>query len=465
MEKAKKNDLGETLIKTVGHPIWNKAIERGKNSKQWFIPFSNDNRTVFAILVIEKSGNGYKYEIISETKITNKRNETDKKKIALLSYFNQYIFGVDLLKTFKTGNGKNIPLAILPINKEPQVAARWEVWETCITTNLNCNCPSSYSQCDLCSQCLRTDCWETWIWIHDETEYVDPPGGGGGGEGGGNGNTGIIGFLSYNLNLTQDRINFLTNNPSLQDELYHYIIDNNTTEAKAIAREHIDRMMNDPSYLQFVAEHLNSGTPNTVWWMDDTWLNVASNFNLDITRANNQYDKLTAQEKALIAVFPVQAYVIKQNVQPAFTMSDSRMGTSGGLNDKKDAFRHAFFQAINTRDVPARLAPTYISGSAIVTLFATAHESEVPSQLNLEKQMDLFNNEVGISYCWNCWTTSNNSIADAIMDKLNNGELKYIKPLNFAFSPYFDANGDGVQDCPTCLNGILSTSILTPTNQ
>ena len=31
------------------------------------------------------------------------------------------------------------------------------------------------------------------------------------------------------------------------------------------------------------------------------------------------------------------------------------------------------------------------------------------------KQMDIFNNGIGISYCWNCWITSNNSIADAIM--------------------------------------------------
>jgi len=89
----------------------------------------------------------------------------------------------------------------------------------------------------------------------------------------------------------------------------------------------------------------------------------------------------------------------------------------------------------------------------------------VPSLLHLEKEMDLFNNNVGISYCISCsWLTSNNSISSAIMTKLNNGELKYIKPLNFVSSPKYDANDDDVQDCPTCLNGILSTSALTPTN-
>jgi hypothetical protein len=81
--------------------------------------------------------------------------------------------------------------------------------------------------------------------------------------------------------------------------------------------------------------------------------------------------------------------------------------------------------------------------------------------------MDLFNNLIGVNYCLNnCGnSTSNNSIAEAIVNKLNNGDLKYIKPLNFSASPSYDANLDGVQDCPTCLNGILSNSVLTPTNQ
>jgi hypothetical protein len=103
--------------------------------------------------------------------------------------------------------------------------------------------------------------------------------------------------------------------------------------------------------------------------------------------------------------------------------------------------------------------------SNIVLQFANAHESEVPSALNLEKDMDLFNNSVGINYCLNCWTTSNSSIASAILTKLNNGDLRYIKPLDFVASPTYDANRDGIQDCSTCLNGILPSSVLKPTNQ
>jgi hypothetical protein len=94
-----------------------------------------------------------------------------------------------------------------------------------------------------------------------------------------------------------------------------------------------------------------------------------------------------------------------------------------------------------------------------------AHESEVPLGLLLEKQMDIFNNNVGIAYCLNCFSTSNSTISNAILTKLNNGELRHIKPLSLAASPYYDANSDGVHDCSYCWNGIISSSILVPTNQ
>ena len=64
------------------------------------------------------------------------------------------------------------------------------------------------------------------------------------------------------------------------------------------------------------------------------------------------------------------------------------------------------------------------------------------------------------------WLTSNNSISSAIMTKLNNGELKYLTPLDFNISERYDIDPhDGIQDCPSCLNGIYSETQLKPTNQ
>jgi hypothetical protein len=178
-----------------------------------------------------------------------------------------------------------------------------------------------------------------------------------------------------------------------------------------------------------------------------------------------QYDQLTVEEKNLCISFPIQAYVIRQNMFKAFTMSDAIMGESGGLNDKKDAFRHAYFQAINTRDVPMR--PPF-SGATIVAFFAKAHESEVALALSLEKQMDMFNNDIGISHCVTCFPliTTDNDIADGIFYKLLNGDLRYLKPLDFNTRRTYDGNGDGVQDCGTCTNGIIpGVTIMIPTNQ
>jgi hypothetical protein len=149
-------------------------------------------------------------------------------------------------------------------------------------------------------------------------------------------------------------------------------------------------------------------------------------------------------------------------------MSDLVMGagTNNGLSDKKDAFRHAFFNAINTRDVPPRLiggAPA--SSSTIVKNFADAHESEVPPQLQLEATMDRFNNQVGIDYCWNCFSpfSSNYSIATAIKTKLEAGELRYLSPLNNNLYPPYDKDNP---NCAICTNGIVpGVTVLTPTNQ
>lgn len=120
--------------------------------------------------------------------------------------------------------------------------------------------------------------------------------------------------------------------------------------------------------------------------IEEKFFNTPLNFNLDITRVTNQFDELTYDEKMLIAIYPLQAFQIKMNIQEAFSAADAT-GLPNPLNGKQDAFRHAFFQAINTRDVSPRLiGPNALSGSVIVSLFAFAHESVVPDQLHLEKE-------------------------------------------------------------------------------
>lgn len=217
----------------------------------------------------------------------------------------------------------------------------------------------------------------------------------------------------------------------IMEFLIQYIPDVTLQQKEEIAREHLIRMMSDPEYYDFVNtyDQNNAG----MWWMNESWLdNPANDFQLAPNQASQQFPHLTAQEQILINMYPVQAFVINMNRKKATTVSDAT-GLPQPHNGKQDAFRHAFFQAINVRDVPPRLIP-YVSSSTIVLQFSTAHESEVPSALQLEKDMDLFNNFVGISYCWNCilGITSDDYIRGAIMMKVTNGELKYLTPLNGA---------------------------------
>lgn len=263
-----------------------------------------------------------------------------------------------------------------------------------------------------------------------------------------------LNYLLNHLDMTPESNDFLLTSQSTVNEMYHYLYNNPSNERIEIASGHIQKMAIDADYLSFVIDyHTATGNSITPWWQNQTWLDNPANFNLDITRANNEYGKLTSAEKILIASYPLQAYTIMRNVDLAFMFSEAT-GLPDPLNGKQDAFRHAFFQAINTRDVPSGpySAPT---GPQIVSMFAIAHESEDPPELQLEKQMDTFNNNVGISYCWNCWVTSTITIAETILNKLNNGELKYLAPLDFSISPHW----------PTGLNGITPSTTLKWTNQ
>ncbi len=47
----------------------------------------------------------------------------------------------------------------------------------------------------------------------------------------------------------------------------------------------------------------------------------------------------------LIAIYPLQAFQIKMNIQEAFSAADAT-GLPNPLNGKQDAFRHVFFRQL-----------------------------------------------------------------------------------------------------------------------
>lgn len=73
------------------------------------------------------------------------------------------------------------------------------------------------------------------------------------------------------------------------------------------------------------------------------------------------------------------AKVVSNDLVPSTTETNPHWQT------KNDAYRHAYWNAINTRDF----------GYGFAKIWADAHESEDPPAIQLETQMDFWNNEVG----------------------------------------------------------------------
>jgi len=90
-----------------------------------------------------------------------------------------------------------------------------------------------------------------------------------------------------------------------------------------------------------------------------------------------------------------------------------------GLNDCADAFRHSFFNAINSRD-------TY---SAIADAFGKAHECGVPDNKLKEKTMDLHNNSIGNAIGSANRSSSDQELALLVLEALERGDMKVLNNL------------------------------------
>jgi hypothetical protein len=278
--------------------------------------------------------------------------------------------------------------------------------------------------------------------------YITADDGNGGNAGGGFNAPALItvnfDYLAEELDLNPTEYYWLFSHAMEASQTYVYLTTSSQAEKKVIAKEHINEMIYNAKYRSFAEGHTQTGDAGKVWWEDSSWISNPNNFTLDHTppAPPENFSELTVEEKLLTAAFPIQAFVMKENISEAKAMSTTKMGqgTNNGLNDKKDAFRHAFFQAINVRDVPSRIVP-YVSAADIVLMFSNAHESEVSPFLALEKEMDLHNNAEGIAYGNGVsYFTSNESVANGIMQKLNNGDLRYLSPLDMNGHPRFDKN-------------------------
>jgi len=210
---SNKNGSGNRFS-DLGTPLWSKCIiVPGPGNPEYVIPFTKNRKELSGIIIVKKFENLFRYKLYNENPISDK-NSTEKrtgtnadyaKTTGLWVYVTNYVFGTKEFNlpcnVFKTKdhsahkqeiNSKKPTFRKLVISdiKLPSagtstIAARWDYFEFCVSSNGNCTCPASWGTCDWCKDCVATTCWGSWVNFTDDA--MDPRifGGGGGGGGGG----------------------------------------------------------------------------------------------------------------------------------------------------------------------------------------------------------------------------------------------------------------------------------------
>jgi hypothetical protein len=191
-------------------------------------------------------------------------------------------------------------------------------------------------------------------------------------------------------------------------------------KARELITAHVKQLMDNEGYRD---RNVASPRLGTAEWAQTLRFNM-----LNANRSSNP------EEIALTITYPTQAFLIYVNSFNAISMTIEKTGYNG-YNDKSDAFRHTYFQAINTKSV----------GAYITLLFANAHET-TPPIIDAERAMDTFNNLVGINIGSNAPYVGDEEVATRVLNNSNNGLLRYLSPL-------------GIN------NEVISTTRLIPTNQ
>lgn len=145
----------------------------------------------------------------------------------------------------------------------------------------------------------------------------------------------------------------------------------------------------------------------------------------EILLFEHDYLGTMTQEEAQIYHSMSRSNQLKYLWNASRALTASQMGFQAPYhNGKADAFRHAYFNALNSRALDIELA----------TALANAHENS-PNNPPLEREMDLRNNQVGRNvYLFVLSLNLTSHFFDAglqikINEMMQNGELWYLSPL------------------------------------
>lgn len=119
----------------------------------------------------------------------------------------------------------------------------------------------------------------------------------------------------------------------------------------------------------------------------------------------------TKEELLLVVKYPTQSVKIFNNSSTASNTASSLYKAETLYLGNGDAFRHAYWNALNLKSV----------GADIAKAFANAHESETPE--GNDKTMDLRNNTVGRNIGRIYSNSSNATIKNKVIEAVNQGRL------------------------------------------
>lgn len=142
----------------------------------------------------------------------------------------------------------------------------------------------------------------------------------------------------------------------------------------------------------------------------------------------SDWNDLTECEKTFFKSNPNLLWSAKSNKSRAQNAAFNRFGDCITSDSKPlhntigDAYRHAYFSALNARNSSF--------GYAKAVMLGYAHECETPNNLLNEKDMDLHNNNWGFNYTKNNQQFSEAEFYTAFMNAYNNNEFIILKPCN-----------------------------------
>ncbi len=395
----------EYLIKN-GIPAWDKALgtvtnifinnatEKGGNSVN-FIPLRDSKNGKILSYLYAVNVDGYVltrlYNFAELQRFKPKTDEDSKKLYNIFLPFATFENKLNGKKKFIVGRGhsftyEDADLKITPRNNDKGVQTR---------------------------SCFFCFSYETWVvdyvrnggskWVTQQicVSLVCGGGGGGGGTGGGGGGTGGGGSsTTYNSNTLDLQGNVIHGtdpdvihpNSSLHNNLVradfsaaeiaamtpkqglsmtNYLVSNGYSPQNIEAvRYHYDFLNQDDAY--FIA-NFQAGWPT---FASEPWARILR-FDSELSNPSEWF---------LAFRYPVAAIRVMINSQTASTYAQS-LYPNHGPDDLGNAFKHAFWSALNTVDL--------LVGADLAKRFTDAHEN-TEGQPEIEKIMDLFNNSVGI---------------------------------------------------------------------